>query len=88
MRKKSFILSEHMVGLTILIVGILFFLTTMKGFTEQRKRMEEKLIASRICSEYGRSHYFVHEAGYRLAYDSQGMVVFHQGNEVLRIEKQ
>lgn len=86
--KRGFILSEHLIGLTIVIIGALFFLSTLKGFVVNKNKMEEKLIASRICCEYERSNYWTRKVGYQLKIIPHGLVVFHHGNEVLRIKEE
>lgn len=88
LRKRGFILSEHLIGLTIVIIGALFFLSTLKGFVVNKNKMEEKLIASRICCEYERSNHWTHKGEYQLKTIPHGLVVFHHGNEVLRIKEE
>lgn len=88
LKGNGFILSDHMIGLAIVTLGILFFLTTLKGFVNQKNKMEEKLIASRMICEYQRSHRWAYKSDYQIRHISNGLIVVHRGHNVLRISKE
>lgn len=85
MKRSGFILGEHLIGLTIILIGITFFVTTTQLLVAQKKRMEEQVIATRIACEKVNSGCYLADREYHVIQSSTAVVVMHQGREVLRI---
>lgn len=86
MRSNGFILSEQMLALGIVIVGLSFFAMSMGALRQGRVQMEERLIATRLCRERLYSGQAAVPPGYRLRKTAQRVEVFHNQRKVLEIQ--
>ena len=52
MKRNGFLLGEHLLALGVLITGVTFFVITAHSILVSNRRLEERLVAARLCKEY------------------------------------
>lgn len=86
MKSNGFILSEQIIALGMMMIGIVFFTMSIESLGMQQKRMEERLIAARMCKEHLQSGQATPHSGYHLAQTGHYLRVSYCHHKVLEID--
>lgn len=87
MKRNGFLLGEHLIALGILITGITFFILTAQSILSQNTKMEEQLVAARLCKESLSTGMIARETGYQLNIKRDRMTVVKHRRIILEIVK-
>lgn len=88
MKRSGLILSESLVGLFILIIGVAFYVISARGLLFSQMRMEEQMNSARIAKEYLCVGSYDSNGGHYSVQKGRGQIkVSHDGKEVLKIQQ-
>lgn len=87
MKSEGFILSEHLIGLGILALGITFYVITLHALLDAHTRMEEQVKSARICKEYLATKTYANDDGYRVSASKGQISVSHGNRKIVELKK-
>lgn len=87
MKSTGFILSEHIIGFAILLIGLSFFVINVQAIQQGVTQMETSVMSARVCKEYLYSGSYASDGHYRVCQQGHQVLVYRDKQRVLEIQK-